>query len=265
MSVVVDWNTLPDEAYLSVFKFLEEKDLSSCCRVNSKWNNLGKDESIWKKLAQRVLSNGESLDVPSYKFFLKKYVLQHCHSNDRVIEVFQNFLNKISLGQNARFQCFVESGQVITVEVKSSMEATLPPEFYESQDIPYFLEGYDFKEEYFTKSIAGSLSWPNLPKVKEIPFILAPNEMPLKRIILEPFPTGPVHAVLYFPKTEIVSTEIEKCMIHCLTGKLHDLSNEWLILDRKKMLKLAALIISIITLVSGVFIVTYYFSNQAQI
>ena len=42
--------TLPDETFLNLFKFLEFKDLGRCLQVSKRFRKMALDETLWKKI-----------------------------------------------------------------------------------------------------------------------------------------------------------------------------------------------------------------------
>lgn len=142
-SIAFNPNCMPREISRHILSFLKPFDLAQCCQVNSEWNRLASHDDIWLEIAKKIFINGANLH-PKTKARIKAWDSHHLKSHEEILDRIQSFLDKISLGQNARFKCIAqaENGlQTISIEIKGDKK---------SPDFDYYQDqlNFDFTEDY---------------------------------------------------------------------------------------------------------------------
>ena len=225
---------LPEETSFQIFSYLEKPDLASCCQVNKGWRRLASDNELWATIARQMFK-GEALNVPNIKAFLQKLESQKLKSNEEIIDRLQAFIDRISLGQNARFRCLVSTGsgyQAISVEFKATKDkiAKISNTLTACEDN---LTDLDFKDDCIAINGIGngSLVAPQPPEYQPKSQSLSKQLAMRERIIVCTIPiNGPFQAVLRFPElphTDLEhQTDMEHNITHMVQVKLDKLASQ---------------------------------------
>ena|ERR1700722_16914117 len=169
---------LPPECALNILSNLGQKDLGHCSQVCTQWEAFVSDNALWKPGVQQKFSQVQT--VPSFKQLLKEVNAQQLQSNDEIVDRVQKFLDRVSLGQNARFRCIIGSGQgqkVLSIEIKGKKEGAvvLNNEFADPADGIYEfanpannISDFNFIEDYYAPNGIGNekLTNPTPPRYK---------------------------------------------------------------------------------------------------
>jgi len=112
-------SAMPNELSLKIFHYLSNDDLRQCCQVNYHWRRIAYDDTLWEKFARQrfqnqieeAARNGVPFNFPSsgFKIFLDRWEWEHPYSNDRIIDVIEEFLKNIKIGKNSQFICHLDA------------------------------------------------------------------------------------------------------------------------------------------------------------
>jgi len=223
---------LPEEISFKLFSKLEKHHLAACCQVNKNWRRVGNDGRLWAKIAAQML-NGTVPNVPNIKTYLGELESQKVKSNEKIIDRLQAFIDRISLGQNARFRCLISTGpgyQTISVEIKGTTNkiAQIPntPSAFQGS-----LTAFDFKDDCIAINGIGngSLIGPQPPKYQPRSVSLSQVAGMGESIIVCTIPLhGPFQAVLRFPQILHTDnkTDMERTITNMVQIKLDELASQ---------------------------------------
>lgn len=126
-----------DEVALHIFSYLGFKELGRCCQVSSAWSKLANDESLWGNYTRNY--HCERLNKDSLKIVRQEFKPYNLISNDEIVKRIEDFLGKLSLGENGRFRCATAGGgsQTISLEFKGR-KGPIPNTFADFQIVENF-------------------------------------------------------------------------------------------------------------------------------
>ena len=67
----IDWYYMPDSILLSIFQYLNPKELLTAGEVSRSWNRVSRDELLWKKLFYRTYKVDPSIGIVPGKILEK--------------------------------------------------------------------------------------------------------------------------------------------------------------------------------------------------
>lgn len=193
---------IPDEIFLDIFSWLEKTELGKCCRVSKKWQRIISDNALWIEVAKQKFG-GKVPSAPNLKSFLQQYEAQMLKSNEEILDRFQAFANRISLGQNGRFRCIISTGSqygCISVEIKGSQEELNHNTHLLS--LCYHSPDFDLKDDCIALNGIGngSLAGPQQPDYRPTSYSCQSGCCMQERVSITTIPArGPFQAVLRFP------------------------------------------------------------------
>lgn len=232
MSIVLDpVSRLPTEISLNSFFYLNKSDLVSCCQVSKGWRTLADDNQLWKAIAYRTLKDllPEDISQQCSKAFIKEWEARKLKSNEEIIACLQAFVDRISLGQNARFRCVISTGsqyQIISAQISAgNIDRTL-----DIHGTPRYLTHFDFSGDYFGKNIGnGSLLRPQRPPQLAASGAVANETIEGQRVtvyVLRSFQV-PFQAILRFPDLPPLNShhriDMQDRIMNILACKIHKL------------------------------------------
>lgn len=155
---------LPDELCLLILSNSNLNDLACVSGVSRGWKLKAEDTLFWAN-AVRTLFLGNAGSTPNLAQIIKKYLSKHLRSNTAIIDSIRVFADRVSLGQTARYRCYIAGAQrhqEICVEIKGSTDPVVhvpSPTSKQRQDV--HLTQFDFCEDYLAAPLgAGLLNGP---------------------------------------------------------------------------------------------------------
>ena len=141
--------SLPAGVSHSIFYYLTSSELLICKHVSKEWGGFADDRIAWEEIAKRIF-NGLIPKYKNLKSFILKFQDQELRTNLKIIERIVVFANKINLGKNGVFRCFLGSEnrhQILSLEIKGSQSGIV--DIREETRAPNVEEGIVFEELEF--------------------------------------------------------------------------------------------------------------------
>ena len=150
----------PLEIANAVFSRLDVYSLGKCRRVSKTWLYVAEQEDTWKTVGKNVewynqipkeIWDSASTNETKFKTIFLKILSKKLESNDEIIDRFQSFIDRVSIGQTARFRCYLSLGEGVMIAKID----------YQKQIIRTQLDDFDLNEECFSIQSIGKGSLTN--------------------------------------------------------------------------------------------------------